>query len=701
QPWEPLSSVDYAILGFNATFQVAALLICVHLLWCRKWPPYVTKNVNLVVIATLSGVLWTLAMAVSCGFIEREAGDILAACDFERFLTWSMLGVHTVAFFVRVYRMWRILIKHDDKMWRTEHQILLLSSLSLIPVLSTWAVPDTGYFDEVANTCYSTTTSSLVTLGMDVIGFCGICFLWFVCVRQLKSVRKQFNEYETMKRTLLYTTVVLFSYAVVVVVFLGDDLTTQRRVAIFYPFLTTYNLLWGSIREPFMMKMLGDDEYLWSYTKGFSELPSPAQLKASLAEQLSVDQLRQEFRRYVKTRVAQELVDFYLDSLDREEFRCFWIRPAVTMRIVEQFIRDGAPDQVNISEECRDKILATDVTAYDIFDDARKEVLAVMETNFQRDFVTSEGYQRMLDAAEDEQRELRLLRAGGIMPLGTPPLPGPAGQASPSPTSPLTAASGRGSSGSRPTPLSPPLIAGLIDAIKKLPSLAKNARAVGHGGADGGAGVGLTAASAGAAATPRGSESAARLDGSSRPAHIGNSCSRNRGGGGQGTRDGGLNTTRAAHGGGLPLRVAVPHQPSSSALSVSISPSGASQNLAGSESPSIDSLRGVRLSSGPRPGGRGSPKNGGRDAGRRDGGSTDVFDWVPREDGVEGLDVLSSVTTGDSPDWVRFSDWIRNGNSGEVSPGRRGGGPSRGADDAGRMSRSWGSGGSSWSNIKG
>lgn len=39
---------------------------------------------------------------------------------FQRFLTWSTLGVHTVAFFIRVYRMWRILIKHDDKMWRSE-----------------------------------------------------------------------------------------------------------------------------------------------------------------------------------------------------------------------------------------------------------------------------------------------------------------------------------------------------------------------------------------------------------------------------------------------------------------------------------------------------------------------------------------------------------------------------------------------------
>ncbi|CAM9477524.1 unnamed protein product, partial [Hapterophycus canaliculatus] len=188
------------------------------------------------------------------------------------------------------------------------------------------------------------------------------------------------------------------------------------------PVITTYILLWGSIREPFMKKILGDDEYLWSYTKGFSELPSPAQLKASLAEQLSVEQLRTEFRRYIKTKVAQELVDFYLDSLDREEVSGFFERQAVTMRIVDRFIREDSLDQVNISQECRDGILATDVTAYDIFDEARKEVLAVMETNFQRDFVETEGFRRIANASEVEQREIRLLKADGILPF-TPTTP--------------------------------------------------------------------------------------------------------------------------------------------------------------------------------------------------------------------------------------------------------------------------------------
>ncbi|CAB1106681.1 unnamed protein product [Ectocarpus sp. CCAP 1310/34] len=98
-------------------------------------------------------------------------------------------------------------------------------------------------------------------------------------------------------------------------------------------------------------------------------------------------------------------MDFYLDSLDREEIKEYFAR------------------QVNISGECREEILSTDVTAYDIFDRARAEVLAVMETNFQREFVETEGFRRIVDAAEQEQRENRLLQAGGFLPPDSPPSP--------------------------------------------------------------------------------------------------------------------------------------------------------------------------------------------------------------------------------------------------------------------------------------
>ncbi|CAM9480659.1 unnamed protein product, partial [Ascophyllum nodosum] len=412
--WEPLSSVDFTLVGSVGFLQAIAVGICVHLLWWRRWPPYVTKNVNLVVISTISGVLWTFTMAITRGYVRRRTGDLLAVCDFEArfsFLSWSTLCVHLISFFIRVYRIWRILIKHDTNMY----QIILMTSLSLIPVVSTWAIPCTRVFDEIANTCCITTTSSYITLSMNTLGFLVICFLWFVCARQLKGVRKQFNEYNSMKWTLFIITMVLISYPIIVIILLEDKITIQRRVALFYPLITTHVMLWGIIQKPFIKKLLGDRDYLLSFTKGFSEMPSPAQLKASLAEQLSVEQLRIEFRCYIKTKVAQELVDFYIDSLDREEVQNFFVRQALTMSIVDKYIREDAPCQVNISEECREKVLGTDVTAYDIFDDARAEVLAVMETNFRREFVSTEGFRRIVDASEQEQHEIRLLRAGGML----------------------------------------------------------------------------------------------------------------------------------------------------------------------------------------------------------------------------------------------------------------------------------------------
>lgn len=47
------------------------------------------------------------------------------------------------------------------------------------------------------------------------------------------------------------------------------------------------------------------------FTFGFSRLPTPAQMRASLADQLGVEDLRRKFRKYAAGRVAPELPDFY------------------------------------------------------------------------------------------------------------------------------------------------------------------------------------------------------------------------------------------------------------------------------------------------------------------------------------------------------------------------------------------------------
>lgn len=58
------------------------------------------------------------------------------------------------------------------------HQMILMSSISLIPVIATWVSPRSGVFDETANICRVTTFSGLVVIAMDLYAFLAICFLW-------------------------------------------------------------------------------------------------------------------------------------------------------------------------------------------------------------------------------------------------------------------------------------------------------------------------------------------------------------------------------------------------------------------------------------------------------------------------------------------------------------------------------------------
>lgn len=75
---------------------------------------------------------------------------------------------------------------------------------------------------------------------VDMPTFITALYLWhltrFVCARQLKTVRKQFNEYESSKRTLICITLCLASFVVVVVFLSSDRFVLRRRVAVLCKF---------------------------------------------------------------------------------------------------------------------------------------------------------------------------------------------------------------------------------------------------------------------------------------------------------------------------------------------------------------------------------------------------------------------------------------------------------------------------------
>ena len=87
-------------------------------------------------------------------------------------------------------------------------------------------------------------------------------------------------------------------------------------------------------------------EYLDVYAHGFYGLPTPAQVRESLGNKFTVEELRQEFQAYTKTGMPPELMRFYGLVLERDSMEGYFERQALTMEIIDGYIREGSPFQV-------------------------------------------------------------------------------------------------------------------------------------------------------------------------------------------------------------------------------------------------------------------------------------------------------------------------------------------------------------------
>lgn len=55
---------------------------------------------------------------------------------------------------------------------------MIISSISLVPLLVAILIPGAYFFDEVVNSCNTSTASRSAVIGMSVVGFYMICHLW-------------------------------------------------------------------------------------------------------------------------------------------------------------------------------------------------------------------------------------------------------------------------------------------------------------------------------------------------------------------------------------------------------------------------------------------------------------------------------------------------------------------------------------------
>ncbi|CAB1111557.1 unnamed protein product [Ectocarpus sp. CCAP 1310/34] len=72
------------------------------------------------------------------------------------------------------------------------------------------------------------------------------------------------------------------------------------------------------------------------------------------------------------------MTSFFSDSLDRECVRDYFLLQASTLRILDRYIREGAPVTIPLSSCCRDEMLTSKASSAFIFETARQEVMARM-----------------------------------------------------------------------------------------------------------------------------------------------------------------------------------------------------------------------------------------------------------------------------------------------------------------------------------
>ena len=80
----------------------------------------VVKNVTLACATGLAGACWSITVITSYGTFRRKEHTFWSHCDIEIFFSWCSMGLLCNAAFLRVYRNWKRLVRHDRNMWQTE-----------------------------------------------------------------------------------------------------------------------------------------------------------------------------------------------------------------------------------------------------------------------------------------------------------------------------------------------------------------------------------------------------------------------------------------------------------------------------------------------------------------------------------------------------------------------------------------------------
>lgn len=100
---------------------------------------------------------------------------------------------------------------------------------------------------------------------------------------------------------------------------------------------------------------------------------------------------RENFHRYVSTKFASESVLFYTDVNEYKLITDNDQRQIKGKEIVQKYFQDMAPKAITLSDKDRKEILEVETFNENTFDNAEKEIIQLLESNFYHSYVENKN----------------------------------------------------------------------------------------------------------------------------------------------------------------------------------------------------------------------------------------------------------------------------------------------------------------------
>ncbi|CAM9128093.1 unnamed protein product [Ectocarpus sp. 6 AP-2014] len=363
-------------IGFAAVVDFIVAFLLIHIVLFRRWPPYKAVHPGLIVYTGLATMLTTVSVSVRYGMW----GDVVsctAGC-----LARVSLGALFSCGVVRVYRYHNVLVSHSGVMLPVTVQVATLLLPFLIgPVMVLARGSDaTPTFDTTAGECLETWPlpgiSEWAAAGILAATALALAF-------RLRVVRSQApHEFLSAVATSASLALAVVSLPLVesIVTDTADETAMHRRrtAMLVITALAGMVVMAAPVLHPLWLLVFKDEEFNSGGVYGFGKRGKQTESVQDVHMQNQISWVDTLVRKRGKDALGPESATdaaCFLDTVERDEAEDYCLRQAATMRILDTYLRDGAPRFVPLSAECRGGILRSMASSVYTFGRAREEIL--------------------------------------------------------------------------------------------------------------------------------------------------------------------------------------------------------------------------------------------------------------------------------------------------------------------------------------